>query len=333
MKVYDSGWSRVVTSRADLQSLVLAVIMVFAAVSQTQAGKTRNPTHLIPTGKGWGERRSHRPSTVRKGNGIWYHGGPVMPRAVKVYFIWYGNWTNGLRASDSQMTIDLLDALFAPGGAASGGIGGSDYARINSTYGDNRDNMVTGNIALAESTTDNYSQGKWLSDPQVKQVVSDAIGATLPNDRNGIYFVLTSSDVAENSGFCDSYCGWHDHAFLFGRDIKYAFVGNPDRCPAACEAQTITPNGDSGADGMAPILAHEALEMLNDPDLNAWYDSNGLESADKCEWKFGPTIGSIGNGAYTQVFANGTKWLLELNWENSRGGGCDQTLGGDFYSN
>ena len=57
------------------------------------------------------------------------------------------------------------------------------------------------------------------------------------------------------------------------RDIKYAFVGNPDRCPVACAAQTTGPNGNAGADGMASIIAHELEEAVTDPDLNAWYDT------------------------------------------------------------
>ncbi len=114
-------------------------------------------------------------------------------------------------------------------------------------------------------------------------------------------------------------------------DVKYSIVGNPDRCPSACEAQTVSPNGDSGADGMASIMAHESEEAASDPDLNAWYDSNGLENADKCGWKFGPTTGTIGNGAYNQTLG-GHNWLIQMNWENARGGGCDQTLGGAFYT-
>jgi hypothetical protein len=26
-------------------------------------------------------------------------------------------------------------------------------------------------------------------------------------------------------------------------------------------------------------------------------------------------------------------WLIQMNWENARLGGCDQTLGGIFYNN
>ncbi len=48
-----------------------------------------------------------------------------------------------------------------------------------------------------------YPYGTSLSDANIQSIVSDAIvGGHLPNDTTGIYFVLTSSDVNEASGFC-----------------------------------------------------------------------------------------------------------------------------------
>jgi Phosphate-induced protein 1 conserved region len=259
------------------------------------------------------------------GNGIFYHGGPVLPGTVRLYFVWYGNFVNGPALSDSVKTMDLLMTLFGRGG-----LGGSGYARINSTYAD-RARVVTGNFILADAASDYYSRGKNLSDAAVRAVVASAInGRSLPRDANGVYFVLTSSDVNENSGFCTRYCGWHGHAIIAGEDIKVGFVGNPDRCPNACEEQMVSPNGDSGADAMASTMAHEVMESTNDPDLNAWYDLSGNESADKCAWKWGPVTGIFGDGAYN-LSAAGRHWLIQMNWENARGGGCGQKLGGPFY--
>ena len=309
----------------------LAVLLI--CVSLVSAQSTKTSTHVVPTGKGWGVEAVQgmapglgKPYAVTTGNGINYHNGPVMHGTVNVYFIWYGNWTNGAHASDSQSTVTLLNSLFG-----SSGMNNSNYYKINTTYGDTTAN-VSGSIVLAGSTTDNYSQGTRLRDAGVKTVVSNAISSgRLPKDTNGLYFVLTSSDVRETSGFCSQYCGWHTHATLLNSDIKYSFVGNPDRCPSACEEETVSPNGNSGADGMASIMAHEAEETATDPDLNAWYDSGGAENADKCAWKFGPVTGTLGNGGYNQVMG-GHNWLIQMNWENSRGGGCDQRLGGTFYT-
>ena len=47
-----------------------------------------------------------------------------------------------------------------------------------------------------------------LSDSAIQGVVSSAItSGRLPADTNGVYFVLTSADVNESSGFCTQYCG------------------------------------------------------------------------------------------------------------------------------
>ena len=109
-----------------------------------------------------------------------------------------------------------------------------------------------------------------------------------------MYFVLTSSNINETSGFCTKYCGFHTHATLNGADIKYAFVGNPDRCPCGCEIQTTGPNSPStgvgGADGMINVLSHEQFEAITDPDLNAWFDASGNEDSDKCNFNFGAVI-------------------------------------------
>ena len=264
---------------------------------------------------------------VVTGNGINYHGGPVLKGTVPLYFIWYGNWANGPRASDSQNTVNLINDLFA----SSGGIGGSGYEGINSTYGDNTGN-VSGNASVAAQTFDTGSQGTSLTNTRLVAIVNRAITTgALPKNANGVYFVLTSSNISE-SGFCSSFCGFHTRATIGGTDIKWSFVGNSDRCGSGCEVQTTSPNGDSGADGMANVMAHESQEAISDPDLNAWFDANGEENADKCNFKFGPEKTASNGSKFNQTFGS-HNWLIQMNWENSRGGGCDQTKGGAFFTN
>jgi hypothetical protein len=317
-----------------MRKVLLTLVCLLTCLFHLNAQIIRTETEMVPSGKGHGVPAPQRMESddaalsysIATGNGISHHGGPVMPGAVHIYFIWYGNWTNGSRPTDSQSTVTLLSSLFA-----SGGLGGSGYSLINSTYGD-KNNNVSGNFSLTRSAVNNYASGKSLSDSAVLSIVSNAISKkTLPKDANAIYFVLTASDVNATSGFCTQYCGWHSHANISGTDIKYGFVGNPDRCPSACEPQSTSPNSNSGADGMASVLAHETEEAISDPDLNAWYDAKGDENADKCAWRFGPTTGSIGSGAYNQTLA-GRNWLIQMNWENARGGGCSQTKGGTFYN-
>ena len=162
--------------------------------------------------------------------------------------------------------------------------------------------------------------------PVLTIVVTPVAGAIssgkLPLDSNGVYFVLTSADVNETSGFCTQYCGWHTSGAISGKDIKYAFVGNAARCPSACAEQTTSPNGNAGADAMASIIAHESEEAISDPDLNAWYDSRGEENADKCAWTFGATSRASNGSLYNFTGASGKHWLIQRNWVNASGGFC-----------
>ena len=58
------------------------------------------------------------------------------------------------------------------------------------------------------SIDDNYSLGTNLTDSNIATIVSNAITSNkLPKDDSGAYFVLTSADVSETSGFCTTYCG------------------------------------------------------------------------------------------------------------------------------
>jgi Phosphate-induced protein 1 conserved region len=220
---------------------------------------------------------------------ISYHGGPVMG-TPNVYLIWYGNWnqSNGSDTPSGQQIIrDFLH-----------GLSGSNYYVTNASYPG-----VTGSFVMKSEYTDSYSQGTRLTDAKVQAVVSHAIDSNtaghLPKETVGIYFVLTSSDVSESSGFCKKYCGWHTSGTISNSDIKYAFVGNANRCLNACAAQTVGPNGNSGVDGMVSVIAHELEETNTDPDLNAWFDANGAEDADKCAWTFGSNQKKdLQNGAF-----------------------------------
>jgi hypothetical protein len=291
---------------------VLALSVVSLQAQQVRQDNLNDD--LVPTGKGWGERQVHsrankaRPKT---GNGISYHGGPLILGTTNAYYIWYGNW------SGNSATSILTDF--------GNNIGGSKYYNINTTYYNGSNTHISNSVNLAGSTNDNYSQGTALSDSGVQAVVSSAISSgRLPKDTNAVYFVLTSQDVNETSGFCTQYCGWHTHGSISGSDIKYSFVGNPDRCPSACEAQSTSPNGNAGADGMASIIAHELEEAASDPDLNAWYDNRGYENADKCAWTFGAES-TASNGSKYNVTLGSRQYLIQQNWVNASGGYCSMS--------
>lgn len=258
---------------------------------------------------------------VVQGNGINYHGGPVLHGNVPVYVIWYGNWTNGPKASDRQATVNTIDTFL-------NGLGGSALELVNTTYGDNSAN-VSGLLHLQSQIFDTGSQGTSLTNTRLTRIISTALtNRSLPTDPNGLYLVLTSSNINEQ-GFCTQFCGFHTAQTINGADIKWSFVGNVDKCPSGCEIQTTGPNspapGVGGADGMANTLSHEIEEAISDPDLNAWFDGNGQENGDKCNFNFGATQTAPNGSQFNQIFG-GLRWMLQQNWRNSGGGACAQHL-------
>jgi hypothetical protein len=299
--------------------LVAAVGLVMGCGSEASPGQGQgeelgdseqavNGPDLRPTGRGIGTVSRFARKGGGGANGIAYHGGPIMLGTTDVYLIWYGGWSGN---SATSILTDLAS-----------NIGGSPYFNINTTYTDGSGAHASNSVHYAGSTTDAYSQGTSLSDSAVAAVVSSAItSGRLPSDTHGIYFVLTSSDVNETSGFCTQYCGWHDNTTVGSAAVKYAFVGNPDRCPSSCAAQTTGPNGNAGADGMASIVAHELEEAVTDPLGTAWYDTRGYENADKCAWTFG-TEYTVSNGAKANMRIGARDYLIQRNWVNAGGGYC-----------
>lgn len=314
-------------------SFIYAACLGLVMANQSEAGSTRpvesdEVIDKVPSGKGWGEPMNPTDTPKRapigaavSQNGINYHGGPVMgtKTAPNIYYIWYGNWTTNAWASNNTampILTNLARNIVSP------------YYNINTTYTDGNGVPVLNSVVFKKSVTDNYSQGTALTDAGVWNVVANALkNGSLPADSNGVYFVLTSSDVQETSGFCTKYCGWHTHGGIrLGKssfDIKYSFVGNPDQqCASSCEEQkTSSPNGNTGADGMASVIMHELEETVTDPDLNAWYDANGNENADKCAWTFGTTFPDT-NGSYYNMTLGGMQYLIQQNWVNANGGSC-----------
>jgi hypothetical protein len=269
----------------------------------------------VPDGKGRGVYRLDAPAirlpgATASGNGISYHGGAVMLGTTHVYFIWYGNW-----AANSATTI-LADWAKS--------LGGSPYFSINSTYDDGSNRFVSNSVTFGGAVFDNYSLGTALDDNSIYAIVATAIGnGSLPLDANGVYFVLTSADVAETTGFCTAYCGWHSSATFNSVPSQYAFVGNTLACPSGCEGSPGNdPNGNEGADGMASILTHELDEAVTDPNGDAWYDSGGNEVGDLCSFNFGSNLYGTANGSIANVQLGPRNFLLQEDWVNASGGYC-----------
>jgi hypothetical protein len=71
---------------------------------------------------------------------------------------------------------------------------------------------------------------------------------------------------------------------------------------------------------MLSVYAHELVEMVSDPELNAWCDRYGYENADKCAWKWGTYYysGATNTGYYNEVVGS-KRYLIQMNWDPTKG--------------
>ena len=273
---------------------------------------------LRPRPNGLGNRvRTAAPSNASgkqfdTGNQIQYWGGPVL-LTPHTYVIWYGTFDSG--------TMNIVSALISS-------IGGSPYFNIVAGYFDGNGNSISNSLPVLGTIQNNYSKGKALQTSDVSQIVVDAIsGGLLPSDGNGVYLLLTASDVTV-PGFGTAFCGYHSVRPLNGTDIHYAFVGNPapSNMNNCAGQQSISPNGNPGADAMASTIAHELDEAVTDPNGDGWFDAGGQETADKCAWNFGTTF-TAPNGSLANMTLSGHNYLIQQDWVNASANGINGFCG------
>jgi hypothetical protein len=262
---------------------------------------------------------------------IEYHGGQVLGGIRNTYYVFYGCWgmpncANLLDRYNDAATMQILLDFGAT-------IGNTPYMQINSTYTDAWGNSATPTLIWAGMVVDqSYSHGQELTEAGIQAIIADQIdNFRLPHDPDGIYIVLTTSDVTVIDGatqFCLTCCNLHGHANISGGLTRYIFVGNPSRCPGNCGANpnvTETPNGNYAADQMVSWLAHAFNQILTNPHDDGWYDRNGLENSEKCEGTYGTTFtvtNPNGHSAQANFQPGQRAYLLQQNWVNGKKGHC-----------
>ena len=257
-----------------------------------------------------------------------YHNGPVLHFVQNEYVIWYGCWTDNCGLAGDTRTIDVMNMFMAT-------IGNTPYMNINSTYTDGTGPATRTLVYAAQAFDSSYAHGVDLTDTDIQGIISDQITSRgLPQDADGIYIVIASADVASNAtGFCSPGAPpHHASAIIAGGQMKYIFLGNPNRCRAVAGPQfsgnVPTPHNSFAGDVLASNLAHAFNGVLTNPYGSGWFDRYGLVNTDKCIDAFGqPTFGQTyltANGARANlslgVFAG--DFLIQQNWVNDKKGRC-----------
>ena len=260
--------------------------------------------------------------------GIVYHGGPIIvtPKVVSVYWsnsvIYVGGPTpgsTGTGTADGSLIGHFLRNL-----------GASPYWGINNTYTNAAGARVAKSLGYSRFWAANVSvpaPGSAPTDGQMRALLDGGFASgALTFDASAVYAIFTGPGVNLGGGFGSQYCAYHTYYNSTGRGVvKYAAQPYNGDFLNGCSAQgSLTPNGDAAADAEVNTLAHEVEEAATDPQLNAWYDRQGRENADKCAWTFG-TEYTVGNGSKANMKLGGKDFLIQRNWKKLTNGLCSLT--------
>ena len=252
-------------------------------------------------------------------------GAPVMINP-NIYVIWYGTWGTNPCSQTGNTTPAIVNDLLS-------NVGATNWYGINTRYYSQSSptalkQYVTNVVRPSGCISDTASLGK--ANPSIAAIVDQALTSNaLPRDTNGLYFVLTSSDV-KVSGFLTGFCGYHSYfnpSYSTTSRIKFSFVGDATTSLGSCSGQTsvTSPNSNPAADAMTSVIAHELVETVSDPELNAWSDASGNENADKCAWTFG-TTSTATNGSKYNLVAGTRQYFIQQNWNPDSPQACGMAL-------
>ena len=175
-----------------------------------------------------------------------------------------------------------------------------------------------------------------LTDDQLETEIEHVVSVNdLPATGGNVYFMITPNGFGSCTGggpsscalggSAEGYCGYHSET---PNRILYAVIPYNAILPH-CRSDNPRPNG-STADPTLSTISHEQMEMITDPDGNAWVDSEGDEAADLCLTSFGPSIGGLGDAAWNESINGGHFYLQEL-WSNA-GHACEPRAEPDSLS-
>lgn len=268
-----------------------------------------------------------------------YYNGPVLAGPIKVYLVYYGNWT----ANQKKIIEAFVGALGKTNCYPKGQNSVQGWWDITAHYYfDALRERVSSDVVLGKTAFDSGSRlpaglpFNSLTPTDIQHILARALRAGNLGlaDPGGAYFVLTSPDVYVEQ-FCANLCSYHTHAHFGlagGVRLAYAFIGNPaSQCPNYCSYQYYDaswqgPNNDLGADAVVDQLAHTLTEIATNPFQGAhspagWVVAgSAIENADLCEYDYGTTRGNSPH-EYNMVGPNGMNFMVQRNF-NRRNNSC-----------
>ena len=307
--------------------VMLCLLLQVAAAQESTPRSGGYNIHVFPT-------VNKAPELTPDSGPLLYHGGPVLQTGVTTYAIFWvppqlqnGNPTSmtahyqtvqkNMLADYERHGIDNINTqYYQTVGTAkkyiqnAGSLGGS---------------YVDTSAYPASGCSDSVTPGNCITDAQLRSEVTKVMGLKgWTGGLNKMFLVFTSS--GEGSCFDSSssacaytyYCAYHSYIpgstpVVYGNEP----FGDPNYCQVG---GTPSPNNDPQADTAATAASHELSEAITDPELNAWYTSQGNENGDLCAYNYGTN--SWDSGKANQMW-NGRFYELQMEF-NNHNGACAQ---------
>jgi hypothetical protein len=264
-------------------------LIVFCAIAAALCGTARGQSQVKLTAH---DEREQAVNKARTNLPLIDHGGPVLT-ASKTWAIYWGNASNFPSDLQSGMT-SLLS-----------GFNGSSYLGIAQQY------MRGSGISTFYAGAVSDSSAPPSRSPSTSVIAAEVVKLFPMPEANALYIVFTSNAPNIN------YCAWHDKASHNGVTFQVAYVPNQAQLLSGCSpylktnlaCNTLSEATVASADS----VAHEFMEAVTDPQINAWYDKRGAEIGDKCNFVYNNCVN----------LANGTAWQIQSEWSNAIAG-CRQ---------
>jgi len=275
-------------ARAAVMSIVAGSLIVAGARTELSGAPNQEP---LVGGIHWarGEERPPEAGRTSRSPNLTYHGGTVMHGTFVEPIFWGTSWSNSSFVGDKVSGLTLFFS----------GIGGSSYAGTTSEYTDGTGHVGTGvtfgatHFDFSTATANGQQTGPVLAEV-CKEIASPVA--------DGYYPVY----IDQKRGRA-KFCAWHSTGSCGAVQVQFAFFFNLDG-DSGCDPQDGSGQHSQGLSALANVSGHELSETLTDNHLNAWYDANGSENADKCAWTFGTPL---------LTFNNGSEWKIQGNWSNA----------------
>jgi len=261
-------------------------LAVVGATGLTLAAGGGNPHGAPPNAVvHWarGEAPAARPN---RSPNLLYHGGPVAHGTFVEPIFWGTTWGS----ASSANKISGLESFYS-------GVGNSTYAATNDEFTDGAGHVGIG-VTLGNTIRD--SSAVTANGQQTGAVLAEVCARISNPVANGYYPVYIDRPRG-NARFC----AWHSAGTCSGVTVQFGFFFNLDG-DGGCDPQDTSGLHSQGLAALANVSGHELSEMMTDPHLDAWYDSNGSENSDKCAWTFGTPLLSF----------SGSQWKIQGNWSN-----------------